>query len=86
MKTMISLKTHITKLCSLTFPLHNYLFLRNPFFRSGDKKSMIEFNESKIYARTYMILLSIALLLLEYAGLKYLTKFLAVRVNNTNVL
>ena len=29
------------------------------------------------------MLLSIAILLVEYAGLKYLTKFLVIRVNNT---
>ena len=31
-------------------------------------------------------LIDMAPLLVEYAGLKYLTKFLIVRVNNTNVV
>ena len=81
MKTIIPLKKHVTKLCSLTFPLYNHLSLRIPFFHSRDKKNLIEFSEPKIQARTYIILLLIALLLVKYAGLKYLTK-----ANNTKVL
>ena len=48
-KTIIHLKKHVTKLCSLTFPLYNHLLLRIPFFHSKDKKNLIEFSEPKIY-------------------------------------